>query len=85
MVTPEKLQEIEAFAGLFVFNKTEILLIVGISPDINSTEIDNTIKAGKLKSKAKVYQSIVNLAYNGSAEAQKQVLRLIQENERKRL
>lgn len=85
MITPEKLQEIEAFAGLFAFNKTEILLIAGIPPDVKSPEIDNTIKAGKLKSKAKVYQSIVNLAYNGSAEAQKQVLRMIQENERKRI
>jgi hypothetical protein len=85
MITPEQLQEIESFAGLFIFNKTEILLIVGVSPDANSSEIDNTIKAGKLKSKAKVYQSILNLAYNGSAEAQKQVLRMIQENERKKL
>jgi hypothetical protein len=85
LITEEQLEQIEAFGGLFSFSKTEIIAIVGIMPEhTNEPIIEEKIKIGELKSKAKLHQSIFNLAYNGSSDAHKQVIKIIQESKQKR-
>ena len=84
MLTQEQKEQLEAFAGLFMFTKNELLIIVGIPETENVEEINETIAAGKLKSKAKLYMSIFNLAYNGSSDAHKQVTKIIQDSQKKR-
>lgn len=82
----EQLKEVECFAGLFMFTKAEILLIIGLenpTPEQHKL-IDEATKVGQLKSKAKLYQSIFNLAYNGSSEAHKQVSKIIENSTRKK-
>ena len=81
-MTDEQKKELEAFAGVFKFSKDELKEIVGISEDCE--EIDEIIRIGKLRSKAKIYQSIFNLAYNGSSDAHKQVAKIMEESTKRK-
>lgn len=69
MTQEEKHIEIENIASL-LFSKEEIALITGVPEEELSTIYSNSIQKGRLTREAKLRQSILSLAENGSSPAQ---------------
>ncbi len=84
-LNPEELKELESFAALF-FTLQELAIIMQVEEAALKSElrkpdsvIGAAIQRGRLLQEAKLRQSIIDLATQGSSPAQAIVLKIIQE------